>query len=554
MKKYLTKTKKWVLTNKKMSGLFLLVLISMCYGTYTSVTAIPTETKYVLAQVHKGNVVVSVAGTGQVSSSNQVDLAPRASGDLIYLNATVGQEVKAGTLIAQVDAGNAAYELETAKLSYEDLVTVDPDDLRTKQNALNEAQDSLADAYVSARASVTSASTDMSDVLSGVNGILTNGGYLSVANRSRAGSTDRNTIDRAERSYFSANNTLKDLVRKYRAVSSSTTNTELETIVSESYTAAIAVAQAAKDTQDAVVSLRNHEAGSSHTTADQAYSTVTGLVSTANSVVSSLSSSKNAILNDTRSLETAQIDLKNLQDGPTNLELRSEELSLRQKQEALADYYVRAPFDGIIASVDGKKGQNVNSGTSIATLITKQKIAEISLNEIDAAKVKTGQKATLTFDAIDGLEIPGEVIEVDLIGTVTQGVVNYSMKIGFDSDDDRIKPGMTVSASIVTDMKENVLTVPASAIKTQGNRSFVLVPKSQTEPVQPQSVSVVVGLTGDDSVEIISGLQEGEQYVSRTITAAATTATTAQAPSLFGGGAARTSGAGGGFNRANVAR
>ena len=99
-------------------------------------------------------------------------------------------------------------------------------------------------------------------------------------------------------------------------------------------------------------------------------------------------------------------------------------------------------------------------------LITKQKIAEISLNEVDAAKVKVGQKVTLTFDAIDGLSITGEVSEIDALGTVSQGVVTYGVKIAFDTQDERVKSGMSVSAAIITDVKQNVLLVPNAAVKS----------------------------------------------------------------------------------------
>ncbi|MDD5433706.1 MAG: hypothetical protein PHE77_03610, partial [Candidatus Pacebacteria bacterium] len=60
-------------------------------------------------------------------------------------------------------------------------------------------------------------------------------------------------------------------------------------------------------------------------------------------------------------------------------------------------------------------------------------MAEISLNEVDVAKVKIGQRAIITFDAIDELEITGKVEDVDTIGTVSQGVVSYNVKIIFDT-------------------------------------------------------------------------------------------------------------------------
>ncbi|MCD8495180.1 MAG: efflux RND transporter periplasmic adaptor subunit [Candidatus Pacebacteria bacterium] len=558
MKPFILKSKTWVLTHKKTSAVLALVLVVLIYGAFQMFSKGDEETRYVLATVERGSIISSISGTGQVSASNQVDVSAKASGDLIYLNAKAGQEVKAGTLIAQLDAGDAAYELETAEISYAELVNVDADDLRDAERAVTDATEDLNDAYTDARASLTSASTDMADVLASVDELFS--GYLSTTNNFSLSKTSKDYIDRAEESYYAANKLQKEFIKQYRIISASTPREDIEKMISESYQISVSVAQATKYAQDAVVYLRDRE-DNNQTEADEAYSTVTGLVADANAVVSSLSSAKSSLSTSKRALEDAERDLEDLKAGPDTLDLRSEELSLRQKREALADYYVRAPFDGVIASVDAHKGDSMNSGATIATLITKQKVAEISLNEIDVAKVEVGQKATLTFDALEELTISGQVVEVDMVGTVSSGVVNYTVKIGFDTDDDKVKPGMTVTANIITEMKQDVLAIPVSAVKTQGNISYVEVVNQEIPqgsqggtgvllPNPPSQVEVVTGLSNDETIEIVSGLEEGQQYVSRTVTtnSTATQSTQSAAPSLFGGstGGGRPSGGFGG--------
>lgn len=558
MKKIILKLKTWIIAHKKTSIVLAIVLIGMSYGAFQAFNKDDGETRYVLATAERGSIISSISGTGQVSASNQVDVSAKASGDLIYLNAKAGQEVKAGTLIAQIDVGDAAYELETAEISYAELVNVDADDLRDAERSVTDATDDLEDAYIDARASLTSASTDMADALAGVDSLFS--GYLSTTNNYGLSKTSKDYIDRAEESYYAANKLQKEFIKQYRIISASTPREDIEKMISESYQISVSVAQAAKYAQDAVVYLRDRE-DNNQTEADEAYSTVTGLVADANAVVSSLSSAKISLSTSKRSLEDAERDLEDLKAGPDTLDLRSEELSLRQKREALADYYVRAPFDGVIASVDAHKGDSMNSGATIATLITKQKVAEISLNEIDVAKVEVGQKATLTFDALEELTISGQVVEVDMVGTVSSGVVNYTVKIGFDTDNDKVKPGMTVTANIITEMKQDVLAIPVSAVKTQGNISYVEVVNQEIQqgsqggtgvllPNPPSQVEVVTGLSNDETIEIVSGLEEGQQYVSRTVitNSTATQSTQSAAPSLFGGstGGGRPSGGFGG--------
>jgi len=491
MKIFLLKLKNWVFTHKKTAVFLIVILIGITYGVVKAFNDTTGETRYVLAAVEQGNIISSVSGTGQVSASNQVDVTSKSSGDLIYLNAKSGQEVKTGALIAQIDSGDAAYELETAKLSYEELVTVDDSELRDAEDAVEEAETNLKDAHADARATLASASTDMADVMVGLDDLF--GGYLSDSGFGLS-KTEKEYVERAEQAWYDADDLLDEFAKVYRTVSNKTEDSTIESMLSEANQISNSVAQSAKYAKDAVIYLRDHEDNES-TTADEAYTTVSELVTTINATVSETLSVRNTLTDAKRTLDNAQDDLQELKDGPDTLDIRSEELSLKQKQDAYSDYFVRAPFDGIIASVEGKKGQNVNSGTTIATLITKQKIAEISLNEVDAAKIEVGQKATLSFDAIEGLTITGEVIEVDLIGAVSQGVVSYIVKIGFDTGDDKVRSGMTVSANIITDMKQDVLTVLSSAVKTQGNVSYVEIVDEDIPPTQTGQTAGVLLLT-----------------------------------------------------------
>ena len=148
-----------------------------------------------------------------------------------------------------------------------------------------------------------------------------------------------------------------------------------------------------------------------------------------------------------------------------------------------------------------------------------------------------GQKATLTFDAIDGYSVTGKVIEIDTIGTVSQGVVIYNVKIGFDTSDTRVKPGMSVNASVITDVKQDIILVPNSAVKTQGTEQYVeVLPLSQitvagtstTAVITPERRIVTTGIANDTMTEILSGIDVGENVVTRTILPTTQTTTPTQ--------------------------
>ena len=538
MKNILAKSKGYILKHKFISIVALVVIIIIAYWIIKSFNNTAGEISYVTESVKIGNIITTVSGTGQVSAVNQVDLKTKVSGDLTYLNVKVGQEVQKWDYIAQIDNTDVAFQLENAKLSYDKLITVDQDTLRKYENTFNQATINLANSYTNARISLASDLTDLSDLSVGLGSLIDyNTGYLSAGRYSLSG-TAKDYRNRAEDSWYTFDNLLKKLSKNYNNISSSTTETEIEKIVSDFYAVAISGSQASKNAQDATIYLKNNEDTKDTTTADTAYTSVVSLVSKANTVVSSITTLKSTIDNNIISLDNATADLNNLKAGPDTLSLRQSQLSVNQAQETLNNYSVVAPFAGVIASVaDVNIGDTVSSGTTIATLITKQKIAEISLNEIDAAKVKVGQKANLTFDAFDGLNIVGTVAEVNLIGTISQGVVSYTIKISFDTQDDRVKSSMSVNASIITEAKTDVLTVVNSAIKTQGNSNYVEIPGLSATDLPTQQI-VTVGISNDTVTEVVSGLKEGDLVVTKTMTGTATQTTTKtpSVSSILGGG------------------
>jgi multidrug efflux pump subunit AcrA (membrane-fusion protein) len=162
----------------------------------------------------------------------------------------------------------------------------------------------------------------------------------------------------------------------------------------------------------------------------------------------------------------------------------------------------------------------------------------IPLNEVDVSKVQVGQDVVLTFDALPDLTVAGKVATIDPVGTISSGVVTYNVQIMFDTQDTRVKSGMSISANIITAVKQNVLFVPNAAIKTQGTIKYVQVLVNNV----PQQKVVTIGLSNNTSTEIVSGLNAGDKVITQTITtgAAATTSTTSgstlRVPGLTGGG------------------
>ncbi len=177
-------------------------------------------------------------------------------------------------------------------------------------------------------------------------------------------------------------------------------------------------------------------------------------------------------------LTEKQQALTQLQQGPTQLQIQAQQIvvantenNLQTAETNLSYDTITSPIAGIVSAVNIQLGQNVSSGTDSFDLISASNMAQLTVNEVDAAKIKTGDRATLTFDALPNVHENGTVTSVDTTGTVSQGVVTYSVYVSINGNDPQIKPGMSATANIITASANNVLLVPNAAISYTSSNS-----------------------------------------------------------------------------------
>jgi len=192
---------------------------------------------------------------------------------------------------------------------------------------------------------------------------------------------------------------------------------------------------------------------------------------------------------------------------------------------------VRAPIDGTVNAVNIKNGDDLsrlsNNSSSEAPIIIgdlKTLKAQVEVNEVDIPSIALGQKVMMTYSAIDGLSVSGTVEKMDALGTITSGVVNYNVTIGFDTVDSRLRPAMSVSAKIITEVKQDVITVPNSALKVRDNKTYLEVMNNTTK--LPERRMIELGLANNTNTEIVSGVGVGDDVVTQTINPNTKTTTT----------------------------
>jgi HlyD family secretion protein len=132
-----------------------------------------------------------------------------------------------------------------------------------------------------------------------------------------------------------------------------------------------------------------------------------------------------------------------------------------------------------------------------------------SFNESDAAAITQDETVQVTFDAIPDLTTTGHVLSVAPSGSAVSGVISYYATISVNADDPRLKAGQTADVTVATDEKDNVLTVPSSAVRRIGGHSEVTV----IEGDKYRKVTFQAGAVGVDKTEVVSGLREGQRVV-----------------------------------------
>ena len=492
------------------------------YFIYNKLTNTSTENRYLTTKVEKGTIAESVSGTGQVDDVNQIELKAKVSGDVIYIGAKNGQRVTTGTLIVKIDpkdaegsVRDAETNLASAKLALKKLQI---------QNSDENLNADVLKAYDDAFDIISATFSDLNSTITNLNNML-NKNILSDNAAAMSGNREKYLKDKANNSYYTAEKYFKTVEEKYILLNNKSSHTEIKNILDETYSTTKLLSEAIKDSSDFVNLMASNSEDASSFTSDQ--NTLTTYSNTINTDLSEILATKTAIKNNEDTSQSGNIDIESAQ-----ISVQQKENSLQDAKDKLADYFIRAPFDGVIANLDLKKSDSINSGGSVASIVTTKQLAVLSFNEVDIAKIKIDQKAVLTFDAIPDLSITGQVSEVDPIGTVEQGVVNYTVKVSLDTQDARIKSGMTVNANIQTEVKQNVLHVPSSAVKNQNGKSYVQVfstplidngnNQGTASLVKPKQVEVQTGISDDINIEIISGLTEGEQIVTKTISSGST--------------------------------
>ena len=379
----------------------IIAIVAVVFGMQR-LTANTTSTTAALqtTTVTRGSLVATVSAAGNVSTPATVALAFQTTGRVTQVNAQVGDAVKKGQLLMQLETTDLDMALKTAQVSLTSAqASYDAAKIKNDQNPYQ---------LIVAKSALDKAAATLQKAQADYNVI--------AASNNEGSSSQAQTLDSASNDYASA-------LLNYRITASGINDT----------------------------ALRQSQA--------------------------SLDSAKIAVEQAQRNLDKAKIV---------------------------------APFDGLIAAVNFSVGDSAGTTTAVTLIDASQLQVKVNLAEVDIAKIKVGQTAQMTLDALTGKTFNAKVLMIAPAATIAQGVVNYPVTVSVLDNDGSIKSGMTANLAIVVEQRDNVLLVPNRAIKTQGNQRTVTVVVDGNNVVEP----ITIGMTNDTSAEVTSNnLKEGDRIV-----------------------------------------
>jgi HlyD family secretion protein len=456
------------LENKKTS---ILIVVILCAGGwyYTNSNKAAGSVTYQYGTVKRGSLSAAVSATGQVTPNSQVDIKPKVNANVVGVNVRAGDKVKAGQVLFRLDATDAYKQVRDARTSLES-ANIALEKLRNPKTIdVMSLEDSIKQQEQAKKDQDTKVATAYRNLLNSGIQAVPEVAYTAETAPTISGSYSKGVEGNLKIVVYQGGPTGYSF--GLTGISTATGNVNTSVAQPLGDTGLYIKWNSNSPTTNWIINLPNKESST--------------YLANYNNYQNALTDRDSANADADRNIASLKQKLDDLTPSDDNLDVKSALLSVQQRENSLADaqqtlsnYTLTAPFDGVMASVAVDIGSSAvmasaNSSAALGTIVTDKKLAQITLNESDIVNVHLGQKATMTFDAIEGLTVQGTIVEINTLGTVTSGVVTYKVKVAFDTDDVRILPNMSVSVDILTSSKDDVLYVPASAVKSDANGYYV---------------------------------------------------------------------------------
>lgn len=459
--------KKWI----KRLILLVIVLVIALFGmkAYIKNQAANTETEdsYSQTQVLRGAMDETVYGTGTTSARNQPNVLAEADGTLTDLRVSVGDEVKAGDILAVLTNEEIDDTITDLEFSLWDL-----DSQITETRAGSKVTSIEAPVAGRVVAIYAKAGDDALAVFrrEGALAIISTDERMKVELASDSGALGLALDEKVTviGEHIFAEGTVVELTRQ--GTQATITIMEENLPMNEDFDDD----GKADMILGCTVEVRNSEnkvigEGTLEANKPMAVSAFGGTISYVDAILGEEVGRTERMFRLTDSPLTLTVEELRLQREAAAKELED----AKEQRENLI---IVAPCDGTVASLNVEEGDEITSGTLIGSILQGEDMnLTISVDELDVVEVEIGQPVTITIDALSSLELSGEVYKVAPVGNNSGGVTTYDVELTFDAAGTGVRSGMNATGEIQVASADDTLYVPVEALMTINNKTYVMV-------------------------------------------------------------------------------
>lgn len=491
------------------SAVVIVLILSNMFGSKKA--GVTTEMVGVLQT--RQSLVTSIDNSGVIEPLEQYDILAQVSAEILSDYIEIGAEVTKDQLLYVIDNTDAL-----------DSITKSENNLARQQNSYNDLLDTQSDYYIKPSVSgvITEVYVAVGDKISANTKIADVVDTSSLKITLPFMKTDAENIYNGQSATLYINTgeqllaTVTNVANGEYITSSGTFACDVEFIVSnpgvltEDYTATAMIGNASSADSANFVYINKESITSSVSGDLLSINIVRGDKVTPNTVICEVSNS-----NSWTSLENSRLSLEDTY------------LSHQTTLDSLEDYNITSPINGKIMEKMYKAGDTLKTAnTNLAVVADMSKVKfDMQVDEMNIHSVQIGQTVEITADAVDGIFI-GEVTSIGLMGTQSSGVTTYTVTVEIE-EYGMLLPGMNINAEIICASVDDALTIPSNYI-TRGN--MVLISTNDASKykiaqnikmINPGEIyetdtgidgyvylSVEVGMSDGQNVQIISGLNE----------------------------------------------
>ncbi len=484
--------------------ILILVVITLIFSSVSVLATTPVK----VTKVKQGNISITETITGTVRADKNIKIPAETGGIIEQVKVEIGNQVKRGKELIILDREKLLVQkkqaegaLESARANYEQL----------KNGATEEELERVKASYQQAKSSLKSAKTNLKLVEELYNDKTSLEQQLTSAesqmsNAEQQLSSARQNLEQAQVNY---NQAKKDYERMEYLFSENVVTEKQYDVAESQYKNSKSALSTAKVTVK--------QAEISYKAAQRSYQLTKKTYENPTQLKQQLENARSQVKNAKAGLDVAEANLAEVKRGPRVEKIRAGKAQVKQAEARLEqiklnleDTKITSPIEGIINTVNVEEGELVSTGQPVINVVNLNQVdVELRVTASTVARIKKGDQVKVDVEILDE-SVTGEITNISPVADPQ--TKNYLIKVKLANPDLKIKAGMFADVELTKNSARNVLLVPVEAVLNLDSENPYLYLVRNNKAVKQE---IKVGIIGNEQVEVISGVNVGDQVIIR---------------------------------------